>query len=81
MTPKEADLLTEAIEQHTQRMADLGTRLRALADADVATIEAELADVQAMDVSPETWGTYAQAGAMARDHFLDRGHQLLRTAK
>ena len=74
-------MLTQAIEQHTQRMADLGTRLRALADADVPTIEAELAEVQAMDISEATWGTYAPAAVHARDHFLTRGHELLRTAK
>jgi hypothetical protein len=81
LTQEEADVLTKAIEQYTQRLADMGTRLRALADADVTHIEAELAEIQAMDPNDGSWGSYAGSAAHAREHFLTRGHQLLRIAK
>ena len=64
-----------------QRLADLGTRLRALHDADSPTIEAELAAIRDMDLSRETWEEYTEAAEEARLHFLTRGQELLRAAQ
>ena len=63
-----------------ERLADLGTRLRALHDADSATIQAELDDIDGMDTSESTWADFRDAAVEARQHFLARGHQLLKAA-
>ena len=64
-----------------QRLADLGTRLRALNDADSPTIEAELAAIRDLDLSRETWEEYTEAAEEARLHFLTRGQELLKGAQ
>jgi hypothetical protein len=68
---------TERIDAHMQRLADMGTRLRALQDADSATIQAELAAIQDMDLSSATWEEFTEHVEEARRLFLTRGHQLL----
>jgi hypothetical protein len=69
---------TERIDAHYQRLADLGTRLYGLKDADVATIEAELAAIQAMDLSPATWDEFTDKAEESRRLLLTKGHRLLR---
>lgn len=71
---------TKRIEAHMERLADMGTRLRALHDADSPTIEAELVAIRTMDLSRETWEEYTEAAEEARLHFLTRGHELLKQA-
>jgi hypothetical protein len=69
---------TERIDAHMHRLADMGTRLRALQDADSATIQAELAAMQDMDLSSATWEEFTERAEEVRRLFLTRGHQLLR---
>ena len=69
---------TKRIDAHMQRLADMGTRLRALQDADSATIQAELAAMQDMDLSSATWEEFTERAEKVRRLFLTRGHQLLR---
>ena len=72
---------TKRIEAHMQRLADIGTRLRALHDAASPTIEAELAAIRDLDLSRETWEEYTEAAEEARLRFLTRGQELLRAAQ
>jgi hypothetical protein len=69
---------TERVDAHMVRLADLGTRLYALRDADCATIEAELAAIQSMDLSHETWEEFTDQAEEARRLFLTKGYRLLR---
>jgi hypothetical protein len=72
---------TKRIDAHMQRLADMGTRLRALQDADSATIQAELTAMQDMDLSSATWEEFTEHAEEARRLFLIRGHQLLRAKR
>ena len=71
---------TTRIEAHMQRLADLGTRLRALHDADSTTIQAEMESVRTMDLSRETWEEYTDTAEEAWRHFQVRAGELLRAA-
>ena len=71
---------TARIDYHYQRLADLGTRLRALADVDVATIRDELAAIEQMDPHDGSWEEFAEYAAETRRLFLTKGHARLREA-
>ena len=69
------------IDKYSDRLADLGTRLRAMHDADSATIQAELSAIDTMDTSEAAWADFREMAVEARRHFLNRGHQLLKAAQ
>jgi len=71
---------TARIDYHYQRLADLGTRLSALADADAATIRDELAAIEQMDPHDGSWEEFAEHAAETRRLFLTKGHARLREA-
>ena len=77
---EEQVLDTQRIDALMQRLADLGTRLRALNDADAATIRSELDDIEALDPEDGSWDEFSDSAADAQRLFLTGGHKLLRAA-